>query len=153
MRAVPLQMEMHLRNLGLLSRRALGKARDTEIVVDWGSAVKTVTQSVQTLLIPALATLIAPSSAPSRTLIPHGLNMPDIKAAGRMLAVVAIYDKHDMEKAQPQQQQQHLHHVGSEPHAQWLRSVDVAALTLQLLSQTDEVSSCSLLLPEQGGCL
>jgi hypothetical protein len=148
-------MEMHLRNLRLLYRLLLSKPRDTVVARDfadhWSGDVKMVTKTVPSLLFPALAKLLAPSGAASRTLIPHHRNMPDARAAGRMLGVMLGHDRLAVSPEQQQQQeQQQLYDVGSTERAQWLRAAEAAALTLHLMSQTEEVSRCALLLPGKG---
>jgi hypothetical protein len=146
---LPLQLEMHVRHLGLLYRLALGEASDTETVEDWQPAVTTVAQSVRSLVFPALTTLLATSGTPQRTFVPHSLQMPASDALYLMLSVMVRHDRHAA--AQEQEQQQHLYCIGREQRAQWLRAAEAAAQTLQLLSQIAEVSRCHLSLPDEGG--
>jgi hypothetical protein len=147
---VPLPMDMHLRNLGLLHRLAPGKACDSDIAADWGAAVQVVALSARSLLFPALAQLsFATPGAPPRAIVPDSLKKPGSEAPSNMLYVMLLHDWY-VAQEQQQRQQQHVYSVGREQQAQWLTAAEAAAQTLQLLTQTALVSRCSLLLPDEG---
>jgi hypothetical protein len=138
-----MQMEMHLRSLVLLYRRALGEARVTEIAAGWDTTVISVVVAVESLLFPAL---LASSRAPPRMLVPHNLKPPVGGTAGLMLAVVKKHVERDWEGEQQQEQQQSLYDLNNEQHARWLSAAEAASQTLRLLSQTYEAPNGSLLL-------
>jgi hypothetical protein len=141
---------MHLRNLGLLYRLALGEARDTDFAQDWSHSTRIATHSMLALLAPSLAQLLTTSGTQPRMLIPPNLETPDSgDGFYRMLHMMLVHDRQAQIRAQ--QQHRHLYGAGSEEVSQWLSAADAAAQMLHLLSQTDNVSRCSLLLEDKGG--
>jgi hypothetical protein len=134
---MPVQLETHLRSLCLLHRLVLSSAQPDQIAQNWGDFMSSVTDSIQTLIFPALSQLLVLSGSAPRKLIPPHAVMSAYSKESKLLGAMLVSDR-DADKAH----QEMLLPYSDIREAQegWLHAAEAAAETLHLLIQAFHVA-------------